>query len=340
MLLLCPVRPAASALDEPEISARSAVVMGRDGSLVFALEPDERRAVASTTKIMTALLVIENCDLSEEVEIRAECCGIEGSSAYLKAGERCTVRELLLGLLLVSGNDAAAALACHCAGSEEAFVARMNEKASELGMTNTHFANPHGLSAEDHYSTARDMAKLMLAAMEQPVFAELIALRSADAGGRTWINHNRLLDRCEGCLGGKTGFTKAAGRCLVSCVERDGTRFVCVTLSAPDDWNDQLRLYDWAFARFEERVVSVDELGFSVPVFGGSEKSVPVRVTEPIRVLVPRGSALTVQAELPYFVFAPVAMGSPAGRLSVSVDGQLLCSRTLVYGRSVFVSLR
>ena len=202
--------------DSPSLSAHSAIVMHSGGEVVFEQNPDEKMRIASTTKIMTALVVLENCALDEQVEILPEYCGIEGSSMYLAPGERCTVEELLQGLLLVSGNDAAIALACHTAGDTDSFVALMNAKAFALGMENSSFANPHGLDGEGHYSTARDMAKLMCACMENEDFARINAKKSSTVGERVLYNHNKLLSGCPGCIGGKTGYTEAAGRCLVS----------------------------------------------------------------------------------------------------------------------------
>ena len=170
----------------------------------------------------------------------------EGSSMYLRPGEKLTLETLLYGLLLSSGNDAALAVT-ECMGGAVPFVARMNEKAAELGMENTHFANPNGLDDEAHYSTAEDMAKLAAAAMDDPVLRRVASTRTAHIGGRTLTNHNKLLSRVEGCVGLKTGYTRAAGRTLVSCAERDGVRLVAVTLQDGDDWNDHASLYEQGF---------------------------------------------------------------------------------------------
>ena len=164
----------------------------------------------------------------------------------LRAGEKLTLEELLYGLLLCSGNDAALAVT-ECAGGLEPFVALMNEKAAALGMADTHFANPNGLDDEEHYSTARDMAQLARAAVNEPTLLRMASTRQASIGGRTLTNHNKLLGRMEGCLGLKTGYTKAAGRTLVSCAEKNGRRLVAVTLRDGDDWNDHEALYRWGF---------------------------------------------------------------------------------------------
>ena len=222
LLLLAPQR--ACAEGEPSVSAASAIVMAADGTVCYERAADDRRLIASTTKLMTALLVFERADLDEPVEILPGWCGAEGSSLYLHQGDVCSVRELLTGLLLASANDAAVALACHVAGSVPAFAELMNEKAAALGMRDTHYVNPHGLDEDGQYSTARDLARLMFACMADPGFAALDAQRTGEAAGQFLENHNKLLGRLPGCVGGKTGYTRAAGRCLVSCVEHEGAQ--------------------------------------------------------------------------------------------------------------------
>ena len=240
------------------------------GTVLYEKNADERLGIASTTKIMTALVVLEHCALDEPVEILPEYTAVEGSSMYLRAGETYTVEELLYGLMLVSGNDAAVALACHTAGSVAAFADRMNDKARALGMTNSAFQNPNGLDADGHYSTARDMAKLTCAAMENETFRTIVSTRSTVVNGKTLVNHNRLLRSYDGAVGVKTGYTKTTGRTLVSCAQRGTTQFVCVTLSDPDDWNDHTHLLDWAFENYEYRCVAGDTPVYAVPVLSAT----------------------------------------------------------------------
>lgn len=239
----------AAAVDPPSVSAKSAILYDCTASRVLLEKnADEKSLIASTTKIMTALVVAENCNEADPVRIPPEAVGIEGSSMYLKEGEVLSVQDLLYGLMLQSGNDAAVALAIYCGGSVEGFVDLMNEKAKELSLTQTHFANPNGLDHDDNYSTARDMAVLTQYALENPVFAELVDTKTATVGGgRCLTNHNKLLWRYDGCIGVKTGFTRAAGRILVSAAERNGRRLVVVTIGAPDDWNDHAKLLDYGF---------------------------------------------------------------------------------------------
>ncbi len=230
-----------------QLSAAAAILMDADtGDILYEKDAGRRMRIASTTKIMTALVVLDHARLTDSVTVTAAHMA-EGSSMYLKPGETVTVEELLYGLMLCSGNDAALALA-DCCGGLAALVEDMNEKAAELGMENTSFANPNGLDDEQHYSTARDMAVLAAYAAKDPVFRRICSTRTAAVGSRTMINHNKLLAQIDGCIGMKTGYTKAAGRTLVSCVEREGRRLVAVTLCDGNDWADHKSLYELGFS--------------------------------------------------------------------------------------------
>lgn len=242
-LIFCITPAVAEAL---EVSATAAVLMDADmGQVLYEKNGDRQMLIASTTKIMTALVVLEHAAPDDVITVTPDHMA-EGSSMYLRAGETVRVEELLYGLLLCSGNDAALALT-ECAGGLTPFVALMNEKAAALGMAHTSFANPNGLDADGHYSTARDMAVLAAAAVENPTFRRICSSRSVTIGQRTMENHNRLLRQMEGCIGLKTGYTRAAGRTLVSCTERDGCRLVAVTLQDGNDWADHAALYDYGF---------------------------------------------------------------------------------------------
>ena len=242
-LIFCITPAVAEAL---EVSATAAVLMDADmGQVLYEKNGDRQMLIASTTKIMTALVVLEHAAPDDVITVTPDHMA-EGSSMYLKAGETVRVEELLYGLLLCSGNDAALALT-ECAGGLTPFVALMNEKAAALGMARTSFANPNGLDADGHYSTARDMAVLAAAAVENPTFRRICSSRSVTIGQRTMENHNRLLRQMEGCVGLKTGYTQAAGRTLVSCTEREGCRLVAVTLQDGNDWADHAALYDYGF---------------------------------------------------------------------------------------------
>lgn len=244
-LLLLPVKAA------PSVSAKSALVMdAATGEVLYEKNADAKSLIASTTKIMTGLLIAETCPLGLTVSVPPEAAGLEGSSLYLKAGEEISLEALMYGMMLRSGNDAAAALAICLDGSVEAFAARMNRRAGELGLRATRFSNPHGLDSDENYSTARDLARLAAHALENDVFRQVCSAKSYARDGRSFANHNKLLWQYPGCIGVKTGYTRAAGRILVSAAEKDGHRLVCVTIAAPDDWNDHRKLLDHGFGQF------------------------------------------------------------------------------------------
>ena len=246
LLMLLPCRAEAV-----QLSAAAAILMDADsGEVLYEKDAARKMRIASTTKIMTALVALERAKLTDTITVTASHM-VEGSSMYLKPGEVVTVEELLYGLMLCSGNDAALALA-DCCGGLAAFVSAMNDKAAALGMTGTSFANPNGLDDENHYSTARDMAVLAAYAAKDPTFRRICSTRTATVGGRTMTNHNKLLSQVEGCIGMKTGYTKAAGRTLVSCAERQGRRLVAVTLCDGNDWADHKALYEMGFAEKTE----------------------------------------------------------------------------------------
>ncbi len=255
------------------LSARCACVMdARTGAILFEKNASERSLIASTTKIMTGLLICEDCDLDREVCVPPAAVGIEGSSMYLQPGDRLRIRDLLCGMLLRSGNDCAAALAIVHSGSQEAFAEAMNDRARAMGLRDTHFANPHGLDDVQNYSTALDLARLAGAAMDNAAFAGVAGLKTARVGDQTAVNHNKLLWRYPGADGVKTGYTKAAGRILASSAVRQGRRLICVTIHDPDDWNDHCALLDEAFARFDD--VLVCQAGRTLGMFPGGKAAV------------------------------------------------------------------
>lgn len=235
-----------------EVSATAAVLMDADsGEILFEKNAQRQMLIASTTKIMTALVVLDYGGLHQVVTVKQSHM-VEGSSMYLKPGEQVTIEELLYGLLLCSGNDAALVLADYCGGLPK-FVSLMNQKAQQLGMVNSSFANPNGLDDEAHYSTAYDMALLASYASHNAAFMRLCSTKSVTIDGRVMNNHNRLLREVEGCVGMKTGFTKAAGRTLVSCTRRNGHCLVAVTLQDGNDWADHKALYDYGFAQLADQ---------------------------------------------------------------------------------------
>ena len=323
---------------ELAVSAKATILMHADsGRVLYEKNADEHMLIASTTKIMTAIVVLEHCELDDLVEVDSRSAGIEGSSMYLKAGESYTVEDLLYGLLLVSGNDAASALALHVADSMEEFAELMNAKAAELGMTESSFKNAHGLDEEGHYSTARDMAKLAAYCMGNEDFARIAGTVSHTVGEQTLVNHNRLLREYDGCLGLKTGYTMAAGRTLVTCAERDGARYVCVTLNDPDDWDDHKALYDWAFANYSFAEVIPAGLSYEVPLISGAEMTAPAETEGAAYALIQNGESYDMELELPAFAFAPISEGERAGRAVACSDGQEIASVRIVYSEDVEV---
>ena len=323
---------------ELAVSAKAAILMHADsGRVLYEKNADEHMLIASSTKIMTAIVVLEHCELDDLVEVDSRSAGIEGSSMYLKAGESYTVEDLLYGLLLVSGNDAASALALHVADSMEEFAELMNAKAAELGMTESSFKNAHGLDEEGHYSTARDMAKLAAYCMGNEDFARIAGTVSHTVGEQTLVNHNRLLREYDGCLGLKTGYTMAAGRTLVTCAERDGARYVCVTLNDPDDWDDHKALYDWAFANYSFAEVIPAGLSYEVPLISGAEMTAPAETEGAAYALIQNGESYDMELELPAFAFAPISEGERAGRAVACSDGQEIASVRIVYSEDVEV---
>ena len=240
---------AAQLAPPPQVSAKSAALLdGTTGECLYEKNGDQRALIASTTKIMTGLLVCEVGDLDRTVTVPETAAGTEGSSMYLKSGETLTRCELLYGMMLHSGNDAALTLAISISGSEAAFVRQMNRRACALNLTQTHFANPHGLDSGENYSTALDLARLAQAALQNEQFRAVVSTKTITCAGRTLTNHNKLLWRYDGCIGVKTGYTRHAGRILVSAAERGGRMLIAVTISDPDDWRDHTALLDYGFA--------------------------------------------------------------------------------------------
>ena len=328
--------PALAAEEAPEVSAAAAILIeAESGEVLYEKNADDRRLIASTTKIMTALVALERCELDQEIVIEEAWTGIEGSSMYLAAGQRMTARELLYGLMLASGNDAAVALACVTAGSVGAFAELMNEKARALGCDNTHFLNPSGLDQEGHYASARDLALITQEAITREDFCEIVATVSKTVGEHTFTNHNRLLRECEGVFGVKTGYTEASGRSLVTSCERDGMTLICVTLADPDDWNDHKKLYDWAYGEWGRFSVLDKAAQWTVPVVGGEEETVAVGPGAELAVFCRPGEEITLVVELPAFVYAKVEEGAAAGKITAWLGDEALGAAPLVYRATV-----
>lgn len=315
-LLCCPV----SAIN---VSAGSAVVMdAHAGKVLWEKNAQAKSLIASTTKIMTALVVLEHSPLDETVTVSAEAVGVEGSSMYLAAGEKLTVEDLLYGLMLLSGNDAAEALAYHVSGSIEAFAELMNQKADVLGLHNTRFANPHGLDSEDNYSNASDMARLAAYALENEEFRRIVSSKSYSCGTRRMTNHNKLLWDYEGAVGVKTGYTKKAGRILVGAAEKNGRRLITVTISAPDDWKDHKAMLDLGFSKYTCRqVLTAGTPVAELAVMNGLSDSVSLIPSESISGYMLEDETVECQLIIPPFVYAPLDAGARMGSIKILVSG-------------------
>ena len=240
-------------------SAKSMCVLEQNSKRVlYQKDMNTMRANASTTKVVTAITVIQNCkDLDEVITVDDKSIGIEGTSIYLRKGEQLSVRDLLYGLMLRSGNDSAVALAYHIGGTEHNFVNMMNELCASIGATNTHFANPHGLDESEHYTTAYDLALVTAYALNNPVFAEIVStkhhtIESTNLSEKRYLsNKNRLLNSLDGCIGVKTGFTSRAGRCLVSAIKRNGITLVCVVLNCGPMFEESVALLNKAYSEYD-----------------------------------------------------------------------------------------
>lgn len=320
--------PAVSGAEEPAVTAKGAVLMEAGaGRILWSQNGEERLPMASTTKIMTALLTLEQPGLDEVFTVNAQAIRVEGTSMGLTEGSQATLRTLAAGMLLASGNDAANAAAVRVAGTQADFVMMMNRRAAQLGMKDTNFETPSGLDGQSHYSTAADMALLARAALENPDFRSLCSQTSlklcyGNPPYDRWLaNHNRLLKEYPGCIGLKTGFTKKAGRCLVSAAEREGVTLICVTLSDPNDWRDHTALLDWGFSRVRRTELPGP---WTVAVTGGEGESVTVSPGESpaVCVLEEELPRITWSVELPPFLYAPVEPGQPVGTARCLLDGR------------------
>ena len=320
------------------VSAVSAVLINADtGTVIYEKNAYEQRAMASTTKIMTALLTAEAGELDNRFTVDSYAIKVEGTSMGLKEGDIVTRRALIYGMLLPSGNDAANAAAVNISGSMPAFAELMNRKAEQLGLKNTHFANPSGLDAQGHYTTAYDLARLAAAALENPVFAEICRCSDAQVefGNPPYLrwlsNSNKMLWQYEGCVGVKTGFTDNARRCLVSAAERNGVRLICVTLNAPNDWDDHRKMLDYGFEQVKPTEIVLPS-PVSVPVIGGYEQDVTLVLQETVRLSLSEQESKAVSVELytQPFLYAGFEAGSSAGAARIYLDGELVREVQLV----------
>lgn len=314
------------------VSAKSATLYETGkGKFYYTKAADTRLPMASTTKIMTALVALDKASPDTVISVPSEAVGIEGSSLYLKAGERFTLRDLLYGLMLRSANDAAVAIACSVGGSLPRFVDMMNEKALELGLVNTHFENPHGLDGDSHYTTARELALITAEAMKNPLFCKItstykVTITNSEGDARLVVNHNKLLKQYSGCFGIKTGFTQRCGRCLVSAAERDGITLVAVTINAPDDWRDHRNMLDFGFSTLENvRLAGKMEISHSIPTLGGIPSTVRVSNRDELYAVLPKSRGeISVKVVCDDYLYTPYDINRPIGYAAFYLDNEKL----------------
>ncbi|MBE6532963.1 MAG: D-alanyl-D-alanine carboxypeptidase [Ruminococcaceae bacterium] len=323
-------------------SARSATLyVPETDSFIYSKNQNERLPMASTTKIMTAMIALEECEGDEVVVIGGESVGIEGSSAYLREGDELTMEELTYALLLQSANDAAVAIAYHIGGSVEAFADMMNKRARDMGLSDTNFENPHGLDSSEHYTTAHDLAKIAAAALENPKFKEIASTYKksfvTEERSRTYVNHNKLLNMYDGCIGVKTGFTKKSGRCLVGAAERDGLTFITVTLDAPSDWADHKAMLNYGYERLEKiNLAEPSEYEYNIPVLDGESESVCVKNIDGANLIRERcDDGFESHVKLSRFAVAPIREGDILGEVIFTIGGKECARVNLVATESV-----
>ena len=342
-VLLCLSVSAVYASGKVTVSARAAVLyQPLTDTFLYTKNADAKLPMASTTKIMTALVAIENGALDERISADPRAVGTEGSSLYLKAGEIITMRDLIIGLMLRSANDAAAAIAYAISGDIAEFAELMNERAASLGLQSTNFVNPHGLDDPNHYTTARELAILAAEAMKNETFKEIVSLRkyvikTSLEEPRIVINHNKLLTLYDSAIGVKTGFTKKSGRCLVGASERDGLQFITVTINAPDDWNDHVSLFEYGYSVLESKVLArTGEFCYKLPVLDTDMSYLTVKNAEELRAILEKSHGeITHSVNLPRFLSAPVSQGDVIGTVTFKENGKFIAELPLVAESSI-----
>ncbi len=335
-LILVPIRVSAVST-----SAKAAVVInGDNGEIIYSQNSDKRLPMASTTKIMTGLLLCEYGNLEKEITVTKEMIMVEGSSMGLLAGDRVTLHDLLYGLMLASGNDAANVIAYTLGGSLEGFVAMMNNKAAELGLKDTSFATPSGLDDEKHYTTAYELAKITQYAMQNEEFAKAVATEKAvlNYGNppyrRSLSNHNKLLKMYDDCVGVKTGFTKKSGRCLVTAAKRDGKFVIAVTLKDPNDWQDHISLLDYGLNSIKQTEYSPKYNSFNIPVINGEKEYLNLKI-EPITINTLEIENITDTVYLPKLLYAPIRKGEVLGSVVYKQNGKILTEKEITAGENI-----
>lgn len=326
----------------PSVSARAAALYEPEtGSFIYTKNAGERLGMASTTKIMTALIALESIELDRLVPIDDRAIGIDGSSIYLEQGEIMSAEDLIYALMLNSANDAAEALAYEICGSVEGFCSLMNERARALELENTSFTNPHGLDAPDHYTTAHDLAIITAEALKNPKFKEISSTRKKEIESnlktRLLVNHNKLLKMYDGCIGVKTGYTQMTGRSLVGAAEKDDLCLISVTIDAPNDWSDHKKLLDFGFNTVHAiTLIDEGEFNCSLPILNGNKDSITVTNRDELRhIFINDTPEITKEIRLPRFVAAPIGSGEVVGSIIYKVEGKVIASTDIIASESV-----
>lgn len=337
VLMVSTLAPRAYALG---LSAQSAVLIeAQTGRVLYSHNSSQPLPMASTTKIMTALIALENGNLDDYVTVSLKAAYQEGSSMYLKIDEKVRLEELLYGLMLSSGNDAAVAIAEHIAGDVPAFAAMMTKRAKELGAVNTEFKNPNGLDEEGHITTAQELALITREALKNPTFAKIVATKQIKMQRGTYTNHNKMLSYYEGATGVKTGYTKKCGRTLVSSAERNGLSLIAVTLNAPDDWNDHMRMFDMAYSKYQmaELIEGGASAGSIMVAEAAQEQRAELIYENDISFYLSdeEKAKIEIVNNIPPMLEAPVISGQAVGSADVYLDGTLIGECNILCGSDI-----
>ena len=328
--------------NSPSVSARAATLYEPETeTFVYTKNANERLGMASTTKIMSALIALESIEPDRLIQVDDRAIGIDGSSIYLERGEIMSAEDLIYALMLNSANDAAEALAYEISGNLEGFCAMMNERAEGLGLQDTHFSNPHGLDASEHYSTAHDLAIIAAEALKNPKFKEISSTKiheiTSNLKTRVLVNHNKLLKMYDGCIGVKTGYTQMTGRSLVGAAERDDLRLISVTIDAPNDWSDHKRLLDFGFSIVHSlNLIGEHEFSYSLPVLNGKAKSINVQNKDELKyIYMYNAPTVTKEIRMPRYAPAPISRGDVVGSIVFKCNGKIIASTDIIAVESV-----
>ena len=328
--------------NSPSVSARSAALYEPETrSFIYTKNANERLGMASTTKIMSALIALENLDTDTLIEVDDRAIGIDGSSIYLEPGEILSAEDLIYALMLSSANDAAEALAYEICGSIEGFCDMMNDRAMALGLEDTRFANPHGLDAREHYTTAHDLAIITAEALKDPRFKEITSTKSREITSnlktRVLTNHNKLLKAYEGCIGVKTGYTQMSGRSLVSAAERDNLCLISVTIDAPNDWADHTSMLDFGFSTVRAtNLLGEGEYTCSLPVINGATGNITIQNRDALKYIYTNNAPeITKEIRLPRYVSAPIKQGDVVGSIVFRVENKIIASTDIIAAETV-----